>query len=130
MLPSERHALSYRFEHRCAICRALLPTGWHTDHIVALANGGPDEPQNMQPLCPSCHTLKTARENSERGKARPQVGLTDPHPDERNMWLLKCDVVVSRRDDVRALLRDATETTGKEYLVLDEAESFFRSARK
>ena len=75
-MPSEKHALSLRFEHRCAACRSLLPAGWHADHVVALADGGADDARNMQPLCPHCHTLKTALENS----ARPRVprGPSDP----------------------------------------------------
>ena len=66
ILPTEKHALSLRFEHRCAACRSLLPAGWHADHVVALADGGADHALNMQPLCPHCHTLKTALENSAR----------------------------------------------------------------
>ncbi len=71
LLNTERHALSLSFGHRCADakCRVLLPVGWHADHIVPLADCGPDDTANMQPLCPPCHMLKTARENSGR-KAR------------------------------------------------------------
>ena len=71
LLNTERHALSLRFGHRCADakCRVLLPVGWHADHIVPLADGGPDDTVNMQPLCPPCHMLKTARENSGRKAA-------------------------------------------------------------
>lgn len=61
LLGRERDAISYSFEHKCAGCRKLLQPGWHADHILALADGGPDEAQNMQPLCAPCHTLKTAR---------------------------------------------------------------------
>ena len=72
LLHAERHALSLRFEHRCAECRVLLPVGWHADHIVPLADGGPDDASNMQPMCQPCHTLKTALENSSRRPARRQ----------------------------------------------------------
>ena len=67
---SERDAISFTFGHSCAGCRKLLQPGWHADHIIALADGGPDEPQNMQPLCAPCHTVKTARENSSRAVAK------------------------------------------------------------
>ena len=69
VMTSEKQALALRFEHRCATCRELLQPGWHADHVVALADGGPDETANMQPLCSPCHTLKTAGENSARKKA-------------------------------------------------------------
>ena len=67
---SERDAISFAFGHSCAGCRKLLQPGWHADHIIALADGGPDEPPNMQPLCAPCHTVKTARENSSRAVAK------------------------------------------------------------
>jgi len=68
LLNTERHALSLRFEHRCADadCRVLLPVGWHADHRIPLADGGADDVTNMQPLCPPCHMTKTAQENSRR----------------------------------------------------------------
>ena len=46
----------------CAICeqQGLLTAATQVDHIVALANGGPDEEANMQGLCADCHRTKTA----------------------------------------------------------------------
>jgi 5-methylcytosine-specific restriction endonuclease McrA len=79
ILPTEKHALSLRFEHRCAACRSLLPAGWHADHVVALADGGADDARNMQPLCPHCHTLKTALENSARPRPRVAAARVQAH---------------------------------------------------
>lgn len=64
---TERDALAYSFEYKCAACHALLQPGWHADHALPLADGGSNGVENMQPLCAPCHTLKTARENSARG---------------------------------------------------------------
>ena len=75
VLQTERHAIALRFEHRCASCRVLLPVGWNLDHRVALADGGADDASNMQPLCMPCHTLKTARENSDRAHQAPMAPL-------------------------------------------------------
>ncbi len=36
----------------CCLCRTL---GVEVHHIVPEAEGGPDEPENAAPLCPSCH---------------------------------------------------------------------------
>lgn len=83
MLPTERHAIALRFEHRCASCRVLLPAGWHLDHVVALSDGGADEDSNMQPLCSHCHTLKTARENSERQALQAPQAPQAPKARER-----------------------------------------------
>ena len=96
ILPTEKHALSLRFEHRCAACRSLLPAGWHADHVVALADGGSDDARNMQPLCPHCHTLKTALENSARPRARVELpgaraqAHTEPHAETKRAQPSAC----------------------------------------
>jgi hypothetical protein len=69
-LGTERDALSFSFEHKCAGCRKLLQPGWHADHILALADGGPDEQQNMKPLCAPCHTLKNSARAALKKQAR------------------------------------------------------------
>ena len=35
------------------------------DHIIPLAQGGRDDPDNLQTLCRSCHMEKTAQENTK-----------------------------------------------------------------
>lgn len=35
----------------------------HVDHIIPRRNGGTDARENLQALCPSCHSYKTAIEN-------------------------------------------------------------------
>lgn len=39
------------------------------DHVVPLAEGGPDVRENTQPLCQACSDAKTARE-AKRGRAK------------------------------------------------------------
>jgi 5-methylcytosine-specific restriction endonuclease McrA len=36
------------------------------DHVTPMWKGGPDEPENLQALCPACHRRKTNRERLER----------------------------------------------------------------
>jgi len=45
--------------------RIMLAT--EVDHIVPRANGGTNDFDNLQPLCKSCHSRKTARENEGFG---------------------------------------------------------------
>lgn len=51
----------------CRSCHGAPST--HADHVVARANGGTDAPSNLQGLCASCHSRKTAREDGGFGNA-------------------------------------------------------------
>jgi len=55
---------------RCAQCDALLPAEFQVDHITPLADGGSNEQDNLQALCPGCHAFKTYTENMNRAKSR------------------------------------------------------------
>ena len=52
--------------YRCVKCNAQ-PRRLFVDHIVELKDGGSALDQgNLEPLCGSCHTAKTARERAAR----------------------------------------------------------------
>lgn len=46
---------------------------WHIDHITPRSAGGTEDDSNLQLLCASCHSVKTAREDGGfgRDKATP-----------------------------------------------------------
>ena len=46
---------------RCVYCKASLDAGYHVDHIVPLAKGGSNGPDNLQCLCPTCNLSKGAK---------------------------------------------------------------------
>ena len=41
--------------------KVMIPAN-EVDHIISKANGGTDDPDNLQSLCTDCHREKTARE--------------------------------------------------------------------
>ena len=45
---------------KCAYCRTGIRSGYHVDHIVAIANGGSNDRRNIQLLCPPCNMHKNA----------------------------------------------------------------------
>ena len=47
----------------CQICKTKPSE--HVDHIVAKADGGDDSMKNLQGLCQSCHSRKTAKEQQK-----------------------------------------------------------------
>jgi len=55
----------------CRLCKAQGRRRLATirDHIVPLAEGGTDEPSNVQPLCAACSDDKT-RAEAKRGRQR------------------------------------------------------------
>ena len=55
--------------HLCQPCKAAhrLTAGRIVDHKTPKAEGGTDDPSNLQTICQACHTAKTAAE-SARGR--------------------------------------------------------------
>lgn len=51
-------------EPLCRICAGAgrVTAATVVDHITPKAQGGPDTPANLQPLCAPCHDTKTATE--------------------------------------------------------------------
>ena len=45
---------------RCAYCGCSLKSGYHVDHVTPLFLGGSNGRDNLQLLCPSCNTKKSA----------------------------------------------------------------------
>lgn len=51
--------------HHCA-ARAIVKAATEVDHIVPMSEGGdPRDPANLQSLCMSCHSRKTAADNGK-----------------------------------------------------------------
>lgn len=58
----------------CAMCEAAgrVTLAKELDHIVALVNGGTNDPSNRQGLCEPCHKAKTAQDMG--WKPKRQIG--------------------------------------------------------
>jgi len=56
---TERDLLAILQDFRCAICGCDLPDQFECDHLVPFSKGGPTTLQNLQALCPNCHSKKT-----------------------------------------------------------------------
>lgn len=64
----------YIKEPFCRLCqRPLLLATMIRDHIIPLAEGGPDTVENSQPLCRECSDAKTQQE-AARGVQRSRWG--------------------------------------------------------
>jgi 5-methylcytosine-specific restriction protein A len=65
-----------RDKHTCQKCGR---PGHDVDHIINVADGGTDEDDNLQVLCPDCHRVKTQTE-ATLGKRRGRYLTTEAHP--------------------------------------------------
>jgi 5-methylcytosine-specific restriction endonuclease McrA len=45
----------------CVYCSVGLSSGYHIDHIIPIAKGGTNYPDNIQLLCPKCNLKKNAK---------------------------------------------------------------------
>ena len=93
----------------CAACTQKIEAGksWDIDHILPLAMGGTNAPENLQILCRSCHRSKTTQSDipriakTKRLKARhlgAHAPSRRPIPGSRQSpWKRKMDGSVVRR---------------------------------
>jgi 5-methylcytosine-specific restriction endonuclease McrA len=54
----------------CHICGGKIFKAWHIEHVVPLALGGADEPSNMKPAHPVCHSGKSRTDVAAISKAK------------------------------------------------------------
>lgn len=57
-------------EGSCGNRKLRSGTVWHVDHIIALENGGTNDPANLQILCSWCHKSKSAEDHGKAAKMR------------------------------------------------------------
>jgi 5-methylcytosine-specific restriction endonuclease McrA len=50
---------------KCAICKTPVRSKYHVDHIIPIARGGSNGPENIQILCGGCNTRKWAHDPIE-----------------------------------------------------------------
>ena len=64
-----RNVIIRRDAYLCQVCLIVdrLTPAHAVDHIVPKANGGSNDPSNLQSICKPCHTTKTAVESAMAG---------------------------------------------------------------
>jgi hypothetical protein len=81
ILVRQKFACAQISDYNCPIAKCLFDeAGYDVDHVLPLADGGSNDITNLQALCPSCHRVKTARENRERDRVRSATTSTATSP--------------------------------------------------
>jgi len=55
--------ICFRQSYKCCKCEMLLPPSFQIDHIIPWTLSNDDSEENLQALCPNCHSIKTQRES-------------------------------------------------------------------
>lgn len=83
VLPASRKAMTLarkveilERDARCPECGEPFNGKVEYDHVVSLFGGGSDEAENITPLCPACHKVKTAEDAKRHKKIRHNRGET------------------------------------------------------
>ena len=65
-----KKTIGARQEWKCSgsKCNLILPSTYQIDHIIPHSISNDDSEENLQAMCPNCHSLKTQRENSRISK--------------------------------------------------------------
>jgi hypothetical protein len=59
-----KKVIAFNQHYLCKGCNNILPPSFQIDHIIPFSLSQNDDDDNLQALCPNCHSLKTQREIS------------------------------------------------------------------
>ncbi|GAA2138478.1 hypothetical protein GCM10009760_19840 [Kitasatospora kazusensis] len=112
----QRQILYRQAEGLCRICGSELGIGWHADHRIPWADGGPTTIENGQALCAACNLAK--------GQAMAYVDLFSPRPFQLSVAEAVKDGIQTGSRDVTVVL--ASPGSGKTLAYQALATQLFR----
>ena len=65
---SFKKIIAHKQQYKCLKCDKLLPPSFQIDHIIPFSISKDDSEQNLQALCPNCHSLKPTHRGRNRKK--------------------------------------------------------------
>ncbi len=110
---STKNAIAARQSHKCALVpgydcplkgTTFDESGFHIDHIVELADAGSDDPENMQAICPACHSVKTQRARVNRVASKKKTISAARRSDKPSEEEILTAVHCSSPDDISEFL--------------------------
>ena len=88
---AKRNIVASNQNWTCAECGSKLPPSFHVDHIDPLSKGGTDEVDNLQAVCPNCHSEKSYKEQvlddvNEDKQGDDGISPTDATAPTKDYW--------------------------------------------
>jgi hypothetical protein len=74
-----KKTIAYSQAWKCNICQGLLPSAYQIDHVVPHSIMSDDSDDNLQALCPNCHSKKTQSEHVRIFQFKKKRALDDHH---------------------------------------------------
>ncbi|WP_310942084.1 DEAD/DEAH box helicase family protein [Streptomyces sp. gCLA4] len=109
--PEQRSILYEHAEGRCQVCSVALSDGWHADHMIPWADGGPTTVENGQALCSVCNAKKgTGMHFSDTFTPRPFQREVLNRVIERIRERQECTVVLAAPGSGKTLTYQALAT--------------------
>ena len=146
---SIKKIIAHKQKYTCAICLELLPPSFQVDHIIPHSISNDDSEENLQALCPNCHSQTSTFRNKKRGniiqkeiriKTVKEVRIKTIKEVKQNLCecgksiffksktCVDCGHIKSRkteRPNIDELIKEVKETSysavGKKYGVSDNA---------
>jgi superfamily II DNA or RNA helicase len=115
---NQRHVLYSLADGCCELCGKELDIGWHADHRIPWADGGPTVIENGQALCSGC--------NQKKGREMQFQDKFQPRPFQADVVTQVIDGIESGRDRTVVL---ASPGSGKTLAYLSLATRLFREGR-
>lgn len=124
--PIERNSIAQKQDYKCNTCHQLLPVVYEIDHVHELCDGGEDNHDNLQALCPNCHRSKTQFESSRRtydryrriqeslNKKEENLNKRERELDEREEKLLKRERMLIENNEPVIYKTDGPYTSSHE----------------
>lgn len=104
---SVKNAIAAKQQHKCAtvegyICpfqgKTFDESGFQIDHFIEIADSGTNDMDNLQALCPCCHSFKTLRSARERA-SKPKEGKKTSTP-KRKIDYIKLSKILTSNNTV------------------------------
>lgn len=114
----QRQVLFSLADGLCELCGEELDIGWHADHRIPWASGGPTTVENGQALCAGC--------NRKKGREMHFQDTFKPRPFQADVVTQVIDGIESGRDRTVVL---ASPGSGKTLAYLSLATRLFREGR-